>query len=111
MKHTHHTKKRLAVIGSFGGLCAIVAFAIGMQTSGNVHTLEQTQAALTGPVTALQGDMDRDGVLTVADAEYLLERAAGLEAVTPQDIRTGDLDKDFLITDKDVLRLLRSLPR
>ncbi len=100
--------KRTAAIGSFGALCAVLSFAIGIQTSGTVRTLERTQAALTGSV---RGDMDDDGLITVSDVILVLERVDGLEETSSADLQRGDVDGDFRLTAKDALRLLRTLER
>ncbi len=108
MKHPT-SPRRIAVVASFTTLCCLLAFVIGLQTSGNVRTFDRTQAAITDS-SALRGDIDGDGTVSVQDAIAILERADGLEVPTSEEIRRGDVDGDYKLTVKDALRVLRSLP-
>ena len=53
------------------------------------------------------GDMDGDGVITVADALRVLRIAAKLAEETPEAIAIGDMDCDGSITVSDALIVLR----
>ena len=55
----------------------------------------------------IQGDMDGDGEVTVADALAVLRIAAKLVPETSEAIRIGDMDGDGEITVSDALRVLR----
>ena len=56
---------------------------------------------------AIDGDMDGDGEITVADALAVLRIAAKLAEETPEALRIGDMDGDGEITVSDALRVLR----
>lgn len=95
---------------ALGAVCSIGAFAIGLETAGNVSPFGHSEAALdltTGIV--IQGDVNADGVLDNADAKLLLEFSEGISRPTLEDIRRGDTDGDAKITSKDVLRVLHFL--
>ena len=99
---------------AFGAMCAVAAFAIGLETAGDVRPFEATQAALQeGPDgqghAPLKGDMDLDGELEVEDAMMLLAYVDGLETPSADDIRLGDADGDFRLSTKDVMRVLHAL--
>lgn len=55
----------------------------------------------------IQGDMDGDGEITVADALNVLRIAAKLVPETPDAIAKGDMDGDGSLTVSDALRVLR----
>lgn len=100
---------------ALGTVCSVVAFSIGMETAGDVHPFATSEAAAdhaelpAQPYAALQGDINRDGIVTAADALLMLEIAEGLEEATPETVKAGDIDGDFRVTTKDVLRVLRTL--
>ena len=108
-------QSRLVRTLGFGTLCSLSAFVIGMQTAGEVHTVDTIEAAAqvqsndsSGRVP-LKGDIDADGILTVDDALRIHTFTEGYETPTPDDIRRGDMDGDFELTSKDVGRALYAL--
>lgn len=94
-----------------GVVCSIGAFAVGMETAGDVSPFGHTEAALElpGSGAVIQGDMNGNRSLEAEDASILLQFAEGLETPTPDDVRRGDTDGDGQLTGKDVLRVLHFL--
>lgn len=94
-------------------ICAAGAFTLGMQTAGDVHPIAPSEAAVIQdtPVTRvrLKGDVNDDGKLDVRDAERTLELAEHLDEPTAEEVRRGDMDGDYQLTYKDVLRILHTL--
>lgn len=113
MRRSHtYTRKQLGLLAGFVTLCVTSSFFIGMQSTGNVQTLQSSQAAEErGTVAPKRGDIDGDGILTVSDAILILERADELSEPTSEEVRRGDIDGDFKLTTKDVMRILRSIAR
>ena len=58
-------------------------------------------------ISAMKGDLDKDGEITVADALKALRIAAKLVSATGEDIAIGDVDGDGDITVADALKILR----
>lgn len=115
-KHTlrYRTILSRATLGIF---CSVLAFAIGMETAGEVQPFERSQAALadvpamTPGMPALRGDANENGVLDVTDVIRILEVAEGLETADAREIQRLDTDGDFRLTVKDALRVLHQLSR
>ena len=104
-----HTRRSTATIPKFqllalSVLCMISAFAIGSQTSGNVHTIGSTEA-LDG---RLPGDINGDNRIDYADVIIILEVANGYKKVTPKELM-GDPNADGALTIDDALHILRDL--
>ena len=98
---------------SLGTLCAIGAFAMGIETAGDVHPFARSQALEQASVIRdaadLAGDIDGDGVLTAKDAWKMLQITKGWEEASADDARRGDTDGDFRITDSDLGHVLHAL--
>ncbi len=95
---------------ALGAVCSIGAFAIGMETAGNVNPFGHSEAALDMQMgVVMHGDVNGDHVLDSKDATLLLEFAQGLETPTMEQIHMGDTDGDGALTEKDVLRVLHYL--
>lgn len=92
---------------------AISAFALGIETAGDVHPVESSQAAYVsddGRVHAdLRGDINGNDRLDTEDASLILEFAEHLDTPSPEQILRGDMDGDYSLTYKDALRVLHSL--
>jgi hypothetical protein len=104
----------MAQIGSLALVCAAVSFTVGMQTAGEVHPFETSQAADTeslgaGSRATVKGDLSGNGILDIHDALLLLEYVDGFVDATAVDLRRGDLNGDLRLTNEDVRRLLHSL--
>jgi len=117
MKHTPTLISRKARIlcqyFALGTLCAAGAFALGLQTAGEVQPFESSQAAVAVDATAyaepVRGDLDGDGVLTVEDAILMIQFAEEIETASSAQIRLGDTDGDYRLTYRDALQVLRML--
>ena len=82
--------------------------ALGQHTL--VVTNDNVVVTITFTVTNsafIQGDMDGDGEITVADALSVLRIAAKLVPETPDALAKGDMDGDGTLTVSDALRVLR----
>lgn len=108
----HRTKLQTVALGI---VCSMAAFTVGLETAGDVHPYDTTQAAVSAmediPRVAQRGDIDNDGIVTVNDAIVLINVAEGIETATPEMVKRGDADGDFRITYKDAIRVLYSLSR
>ncbi len=98
---------------AFGAMCMLAAFGIGMQTAGDVHTFDTSEAATQvsppSDIAILKGDVDGDGKMDATDAMAILSFADALEIPTTEQIRRADLDGDGRVTTKDVMRALHAL--
>lgn len=89
------------VVGSMA-----LAFAIGIQTAGDVNLMaEPTRAGIR-----LSGDMDGNDVVNAADANLALEIARGYRIATAQELE-ADTNQDFRITVEDVAAILETMER
>ena len=110
-KYRFPTAVTLRSIG-LGTLCAIGAFAMGIETAGDVHPFARSEAALQEIVhagSAIRGDVNGNGMLDPEDAYILHEAAEGLLSPTAAEIRLGDTDGDWSLTEKDVGYVLHVL--
>ena len=96
---------------TLGTLCAAGAFAVGIETAGDVHPFSRGQAALEEMTTGstLRGDVNGNGRIDTEDAYVIYQAAQGLLEPTPDQIRRGDTDGDFALTAKDLGRILHAL--
>ncbi len=106
--HTYFTTFSAQTIRRAGLVlgCMSVAFAVGIQTAGDVHPLvEPTRAGIR-----LSGDMDGNDMVTPADARLALEIARGYRNATPEELE-ADTNQDFRITIEDVAAILEIVER
>lgn len=83
-----------------------VAFAIGIQTAGDVQPIvEPTRAGIR-----LSGDMDGNDMIDASDARLAMEIARGYRTATAQELE-ADTNQDFRITVEDVAAILEAMER
>lgn len=87
-----------------GILCVTGSFAVGVQTAGDVRTVEPTQAG--SPEAA--GDMDGNGRTDLRDVAIILEVVRGYRDATPELLR-ADPNADGNLTIDDALSVLDDL--
>ena len=75
------------------------------ETENDTET--KTDTDTSEPMKYLCGDVDFDGIITSADALYVLRNSVELEYFTPVQNRLGDVDGDGEITSADSLEILR----
>lgn len=68
--HTFLTGKMLRSLG-LGLFCTLGAFVMGIETAGDVHPFERSQAALTNE-QRIRCDIDGNGIITASDVEVPL---------------------------------------
>lgn len=86
--------------------CMAVAFAIGIQTAGDVQPIvEPTRAGIR-----TSGDLDGDGTVDADDARIALDIARGYRIATAAELE-ADTNQDFRITVEDVAAILEQLER
>lgn len=102
------TATMLRTLG-LGMLCAVGAFAMGIQTAGDVHPFATSEAALQEFVRGNAGDVNDDGKIDADDAYLLYQFAQGLETPSPRQIKTGDTNGDGKLTESDLGYVLRHL--
>lgn len=86
-------------------LCMSASFGIGVQTTGDVQTIDHTNAEEADGVT---GDMNGDGTVDLKDAIDMLEIARGYKPATAQQLR-NEPTEDGDITIDDAIRILRDI--
>lgn len=87
--------------------CMTAAFAIGIQTAGDVRPVVDSTIA---DGAYLEGDLNGNGQLDIGDARAALEIAQGYRPATPEEL-AADPNGDFVITGEDVLFILEILER
>ncbi len=99
-------KKSLTSIAIVAGSMT-VAFALGIQTAGDITPVVSTTLADTADHA---GDFNGNGHLDVNDARLALEIASGYRSPTPDEL-ARDPNQDFHITNEDVMTILDKLER
>lgn len=97
---------------ALGTFCALGAFAVGIETAGNVDPVSHSQAAIqeiVGAFGPVHGDANGNGVLDSTDAYIVFQAAEGLREPSPDETRQGDTDGDGLLTEHDLNRILHLL--
>ena len=104
------TRKHLIQVATFGALCVMGSFLLGIETAGDVQTFGRSQAGelIPASATVLPGDMNGDGRLTIEDVMSVLEAAEGRRDVT-QNMLAADPNRDGKLTVDDALKMLRTL--
>jgi len=103
MKHTHARSKVVRTVPALllVAVSGAAAFSLGIRSAEDGRTVVQTIVASDG----VQGDLNRDGKLTNADATIAIEVAAGLRTATTDEL-TNDPNGDGVITTADALWIL-----
>lgn len=110
-KHIHLSARTLQ-ISALGTLCAIGAFAAGIETAGDVHPFARSEAALQEIVaddTQIPGDVNGNGRLDAGDAFLLSQHIDGLLDLTVEQTSRADVDGDLRVTTDDLRRVLYTL--
>lgn len=97
---------------SLGALCAIGAFAMGIETAGDLHPFAKSEAALQELLhvgSDLRGDVNGNGTIDSEDAYLLYEFSEGLETPAADELRRGDTDGDLHLTASDLGYVLHAL--
>ena len=97
---------------ALGTFCALGAFAVGIETAGDVHPFARSEAALqeiVGSFGPVRGDANGNGALDSADAYIVYQAAKGLAVPTAEQVRRGDMDDDGILTENDLNRILYTL--
>ena len=113
MKHkrTVFTARVLRSI-ALGTFCAIGAFAVGIETAGDVHPFTRSEAAIQEIVAgsaALAGDVDGNGTLDASDAYKMLQALQGVWIPQKEELVRGDMNADGEWTEADLQAILRTL--
>jgi hypothetical protein len=92
-----------------GLLCIVSAFSLGIETAGDMATVETIEAAEPAVIT-IAGDLDGNGIVTAKDAMIAVDTIrSGREA--PSDVLAADPSGDSHLTIDDVLFILRHASR
>ena len=97
---------------ALGTFCALGAFAVGIETAGDVHPFAKSEAALQEFVTEsgpVQGDANGNGALDAEDAYIVLQAIDGQIIPSEDEVLRGDMDGDGILTTSDVSAILRLL--
>ncbi len=86
-------------------LCMTASFGIGVQTTGDVQTIDHTNASET---KRLRGDMNGDGTVDLGDAIETLEIVRGYKTATVEQLR-NEPTEDGNVTIDDAITILRDL--
>ena len=110
-KHKLWTARKLQIM-SVGTLCALGAFAMGIETAGDVQPFAHSEAALQEIIQGgkgLRGDVDGNGKVDTEDAYLLYQFSEHLESPSADEIRRGDTDGDGQLTAKDLGFVLHTI--
>ncbi len=95
---------------ALGAFCAIGAFAVGIETAGDVHPFAKSEAAIQEMTVGLvQGDANGNGMLDPTDAYIVFQAAEGLSAPSTEETLRGDMDGDGQLTESDLRDILHLL--
>ena len=103
-KHPRLTGARIIRTVLVTAACMAASFLIGIQTAGEFHTVDLTEA---GPAV-LRGDFNFDGTLDAQDVRFALEVAQGIRQPT-QDELLMDPNGDLVINTDDALLILNQI--
>lgn len=101
---------KIARILSFGALCVIGSFVLGVQTAGDVQPFARSEAESIEAMgeSDLAGDIDGNGVVAVEDVIRILEIVQGYTDPTVREL-SRDPNGDGRLEVSDALRILRTL--
>lgn len=105
---TRHTLRTLAL----GTFCAVGAFAVGIETAGDVHPFAKSEAAIQEVVNGfghVQGDADGNGAMDANDAYIVFHAIEELNTPSEDETFRGDMDGDGRLTSDDLNSILRLL--
>jgi len=111
-KPTQSFTRNILHLATFGAMCGIASFVLGIKTAGDVQPFTQSEAAIEHSVDSqsqVSGDLNANGILDLQDVIGILEYAESLDSPSADVISRGDLDGDYLLTAKDAMRILRTL--
>lgn len=97
---------------ALGAFCAIGAFAVGVETAGEVHPFAKSEAAIQNIVSdfgPIMGDANGNGMLDPADAYVVFRATEGLIVPSEKEVLRGDMDGDGLLTHNDLSSILQLL--
>ena len=104
MSRTPTRSPKTLTILTLGVLSIVTSFGLGIQTAGDVRTIEQSSAT----DETMHGDMNGDGVLSTADAIVILEIVQGYRTATTAE-KLADPNGDARLTVDDALRILHTI--
>ena len=91
-------------IFTLGLLSILVSFGLGIQTAGELETVEHSSAIGSG----LMGDINQDLVVDVRDAILILEIVEKEKTPTAENL-LSDPDQDGTLTVADAMTVLREI--
>lgn len=104
MSRTHkHQQRRLTALVPIGLLAVVASFGLGMETAGDLHTIEWSSAT-----DGVRGDMNADGTVDERDVIVILEVSQGYRPATPDEL-SADPNGNGVIAVDDAIRVLRSM--
>lgn len=101
---------KIARILSFGALCVLGSFIIGVQSAGEVQPFTHSEAESIESLkqSDLPGDIDGNGEVAVEDVILILEVVQGYTEPTVREL-SRDPNGDSRLEVSDALRILRTL--
>jgi hypothetical protein len=87
-----------------GGLCVVGAFAVGVETAGDVQPI----APIGAKFIVESGDVDGNGVVNLKDIERILEIIQEYAIPSPQELK-ADPNGDGRFTIDDALSILHTI--
>ena len=103
IKYPHYIRRNIQLL-ILGSLSLVSAFAIGIQTSGNV----QPFALIEAGGTRLSGDINANGQVDIEDAIAILEITQGYTKASLDQL-LADPNDDGVLTVDDAIRILSIL--
>lgn len=86
-------------------LCMSASFGIGVQTTGDVQTIDHTNA---NEVERMPGDMNGDGTVDLEDAIETLEIVRGYKTASVEQLK-NEPTEDGNVTIDDAIKIIRDL--
>ena len=99
--HTFQKRPSWKTIGIVAASMSF-AFLIGIQTASDVKPII---GGANADSSLVEGDLDGNGVIAIADALLALEIAQGYTVATPEEL-AADPNRDYVITFDDVSTIL-----
>lgn len=92
--------RKYVTVCALGAASVASSFFLGIHSAGDVQPFTLIEAG-----TVLPGDMNEDGLVTVADAVIILEITQGYSTATADQVR-ADPNDDGVLTVNDALQIL-----
>ncbi len=98
-----HTLRKLVTLLPIGLLAVVASFGVGMQTAGELRTIQWSSA-----MDGVRGDVNGDDLVDERDVIAILEISQGYRTATPDELNADPNANGVLAVD-DAIRVLRTM--